>query len=431
MNKTRKILSVVLAIMLIVSIVPVGSAFADNDGKWVSAWSTSPIDASLNDLGLLDQIGVPIALASSRVTIQSTATGSQIRLTFSNQYGNLPLTISGCTVAKATDDHRVIDKDSRETVRFGGKLIKIIPAGQVVTSDPIDIDVVAGEELTVTTYYRGLNVMRTIGLIGGDSYVSAGNFTYLKTMYTGINLKFEADSGSYEVIPSLIGMEVKASQGTDVCVIFGDSTVANEIPRLLEAKLQANGITNVSVTQEAIKGNRLIADGIGAAAKVLGQAGVDRFQQDVLGQAGVKYVIVKLGINDVVHPHCESKIEKGIQPVSLEDMIAGYNQLIAMAHNAGVEIYFCELTPWEGYTRNVFGAGDDVQWCEEFDQLRVDINAWFASSDCAADGWIDMSGMCDPTHPTQLIPGQTPDGIHHNAAGQANFVSLVPVDIFK
>ncbi len=94
MNKTRKILSVVLAIMLIVSIVPVGSAFADNDGKWVSAWSTSPIDASLNDLGLLDQIGVPIALASSRVTIQSTATGSQIRLTFSNQYGNLPLTIT-------------------------------------------------------------------------------------------------------------------------------------------------------------------------------------------------------------------------------------------------------------------------------------------------------------------------------------------------
>ena len=31
---------------------------------------------------------------------------------------------------------------------------------------------------------------------------------------------------------------------------------------MLENRLQASGITNVSVTQEAIKGNRLVADGV-------------------------------------------------------------------------------------------------------------------------------------------------------------------------
>jgi len=431
MKKTKKLLALALALMLTVSLIPFGSASAESaSDKWVSAWSTSPVSASLNDLGILDQIGVPVALATSRVTIVSTASGSQVRLTFSNQFGNLPLTISGCTVAKATADHRVVDGSTRQTVRFGGKLLKTIPAGQIITSDPIDISVKAGEELTVTTYFRGLNVMRTIGLIGGDSYVAVGNYTYLNTMYTGINLKFEADSGSYEIIPSLIGMDVLADEDTDVCVFFGDSTLANEIPRLLEQRLLANGITNISVTQEAIKGNRLIADGVGVAGKLLGATGTERFAQDALSQSGVKYVIVKLGANDVIHPHCESKQDK-LTPATLEEMIAGYNSLIEQAHAAGVEIYFCEVTPWQGYTRNVFNKGDDVQWCEEYDQLRKDINAWLASPDCAADGYIPLTGMSDPANPNALIPSQTPDGIHHNPEGQANFVSLFPIEIFK
>lgn len=45
----------------------------------------------------------------------------------------------------------------------------------------------------------------------------------------------------------------------------GDSTLANVIPRLPSAKLRDNGITGVSVTQEAIKGNRLAADSAGKA----------------------------------------------------------------------------------------------------------------------------------------------------------------------
>lgn len=74
--------------------------------------------------------------------------------------------------------------------------------------------------------------------------------------------------------------------GTHTCVIFGDSTVANELPRLLAARLRADGIENVSVTQAAIKGDRLVADGVGRAAKLLGGAGVKRFERDVLAQAG-------------------------------------------------------------------------------------------------------------------------------------------------
>ena len=430
MKNTRKILSIVLAVMLIASILPMGASAESADDNWVSAWSTSPISASLSDLGVLDKLGVTLAAVSSRVTVTPTASGSQVRLVFSNEFGVTPLTISACSIGVTGSNSKTVQYKTIKNVTFNGKIYKVIPAGQVITSDPIDFAVTVGEKLTVTTYFRGINTQRTIGLIGGDTYAAVGNFTHLSSMALGIPLAISADSGDYQVIPALKGIEVLSDDASACnCVIFGDSTVANEIPRLLEAKLQANGITNISVTQQAIKGNRLVANGVGVAAKVLGEAGVDRFDRDVLQQPGVKYVIVKLGANDIIHPYCESKADK-LTPVTFEEMVAGYTQLVEMAQASGVKIYFAEITPWKGYTRNILGTGDDVQWTEEIDSIRLQLNAWFASDECPADGYIAFPSMADPADCFALAPGFSPDGIHYTAAGQQAFVDDFPIDIF-
>lgn len=432
MKKTKRFLAMALALVMIFAMLPVSTASAKSGSKWVSAWSTSPIDASLNELGILDQLAVPVGAISNRMIIESTASGTQVRFVLSNEYSLVPMNVKACSVGRIVKNDLtdcVMNTLTARTVKVNGRSSFTIPAGKTVTTDPVLMKVTAGEKLCVNIYYKDVTAIRTIGLIGADSYIGFGNTTHSNKV-APIPLKYEADSGSYEITTTLKEMDVKAAAGTETCVVFGDSTVASEIPRLLAAKLRNNGINNVSVTQEAIKGNRLVADGVGKAAKLLGRAGVDRFAEDVLGQAGVTKVIVKLGINDVVHPHCASKADKA-PLASLEDMIAGYQKLIDMAHAQGVEIYFCEVTPWKGYTRNVFGAGDDVQWTAEIDQLRVDINAWLSGGDCNADGFISLSGMSDPADPTQLIPSQTPDGIHHNAAGQANFVSQIDVNLFK
>lgn len=428
MKTTKKILSLVLVVLLLASVIPFGAS-AESNADWVSAWSTSPVSASLSGLGVLDNLGVTLAAVSSRVTVTPTASGSQVRLVFSNEFGVTPLTISACSIGVTGSSSKTVQYKTIKNVTFGGKIYKVIPAGEVCTSDPVDFRVNAGEKITVTTYFRGINTQRTIGLIGGDTYAAVGNFTHISSMSLGIPLSLTADSGAYQVIPALMGIEVLPDAATDNCVIFGDSTVANEIPRLLEAKLLANGITNVSVTQQAIKGNRLVADGVGIAANVLGKAGLDRFQRDVLQQAGVKYVIVKLGINDIVHPYCESKADK-LTPVTVDEMIDGYIKLVEMAHSAGVEIYFAELTPWKGYTRNILGMGDDVQWTQEIDSVRQALNAWFASSDCPADGYIAFPNMADPADIYALAPGFSPDGIHFTPAGQQAFVDAFPIDIF-
>ncbi|MCF0136875.1 MAG: hypothetical protein HUJ66_00760 [Oscillospiraceae bacterium] len=425
----KKLFTVALILILLLSVVPVGAS-ADTADNWVCAWSTSPVEAGLNDIAVLDKLGIALSSVSSRVVVTPTASGSQLRLTFSNEFGTSPLSIGGCTVAATAANQRVLSMTTIKIVTFGGKNTVSIPAGGVVVSDPVKFDVTAGQRLSVTTYFPCFNTQRTIGLIGGNTYAAVGNYTRVGSMLLGIPLELSADSGDYQVIPSLKSIDVLSSDPDACsCVIFGDSTVANEIPRMLETKLRANGVTNVSVTQQAIKGNRLVADGIGTAGKVLGEAGLDRFQRDVLDQAGVKYVIVKLGINDIVHPHCASMADK-LTPVTFEEMVEGYTQLVEMAHAQGVKIYFAELTPWKGYTRNVLGAGDDVQWTPEIDALRQQLNAWFASDDCPADGAVFFPSMADPADIYALNPAFTPDGIHFNADGQQAFVNDFPVDIF-
>ena len=284
--------------------------------------------------------------------------------------------------------------------------------------------------MTVTVFYRGINAMRTIGLIGGCSYAELGNCTRRPLLHLAIPMQHTAETGAYEVIPALTEIDVLAAPGTHACVIFGDSTVANELPRLLAARLRADGIENVSVTQAAIKGDRLVADGVGRAAKLLGGAGVKRFERDVLAQAGADMVLVKLGANDLIHPHCRSK-QGLLTPVTFTQMTAGYRALADMAHAQGVRIWFCELTPWKGYTRNLFGRGDDIQWSPELDALRPELNAWFQSADCPADGYIPLDALADPDDPDALIPAYTTDGVHHTPAGQRALAALIPEDIFR
>ena len=251
--------------------------------RWVSAWSTSPIDASLSEAGVLDRLGVAVTDVSARTAVQLTAGGTHVRLTLSNIFGVLPLHVAACTIALGADDAHGIDPATLRTVTFGGKKHVRIPAGESCTSDPAALPVTAGQTLSVTVFYRGINAMRTIGLIGGCSHAEIGNCTRRPMLHMAVPMQHTADSGAYEVIPALTEVDVLAAAGTHACVIFGDSTVANELPRLLAARLRADGIQNVSVTQAAIKGDRLVADGVGHAAKLLGGAGVKRFGRDVLG----------------------------------------------------------------------------------------------------------------------------------------------------
>ena len=80
-------------------------AEANGNENWVSAWSTSMVDVTIQDVGEnIEKIGVPSIYASSRVAIEPTMSGSKVRLVYSNEYGvsNLNITSSSIAVTAAS-----------------------------------------------------------------------------------------------------------------------------------------------------------------------------------------------------------------------------------------------------------------------------------------------------------------------------------------
>ena len=426
----QRITAAVLGLCLLIAglwISPV-RAEASDDG-WVGGWSTSPVEFNLKKMLDMEWIDCDFGLRNLtfRTRIQPTISGEDIRITLSNEFGTGPLTIDTVSVAKGYEKlPQAVKTWTRKNVTFGGDSSVTIPAGETVTSDPIGMPVDALEYLTVSLFMKRTETMKTYGLIGGDTYIMSGNFAKAATTI-GVPMKMEADFGEYSVIPALTGVEVYAP-GASSAVVIGDSTLANDIPILLAEKLQSAGITDVGILQQAIKGNRLLDDGAGFLGMAYGEAMIERFERDALSQPGVKKIFIKVGVNDIVHPNCES-LKGEARPVTTEEMIAGYEQLIAQAHERGIEVYLFTRTAWRGYTRNVLGS-DDVQWSPEIDQMRQDINEWIRSDACPADGIIDLDFMCTDETAAELRQEYTTDGAHFTAAGQQAVVDSVPVEYF-
>lgn len=67
----------------------------------------------------------------------------------------------------------------------------------------------------------------------------------------------------------------------------------------------------------------------------------------------------------------------------------------------------------------------------ELDALRPELNAWFQSADCPADGYIPLDALADPDDPDaphRVLYDRRRD---HTPAGQRALAALIPEDIFR
>src|SRR5262249_1317652 len=132
----------------------------------------------------------------------------------------------------------------------------------------------------------------------------------------------------------LTGVDVRAPRSTAAIVALGDSNTDGGLtpldtnrrwPDLLANRLLANHQER-RVLNEGIGGNRIVEDGSGAG---LGQSALARFDRDVLAQAGVRYVTVLEGHNDMGQPPIGAPASEA---VTADDLIAGLKQIAERAH---------------------------------------------------------------------------------------------------
>jgi len=147
-----------------------------------------------------------------------------------------------------------------------------------------------------------------------------------------------------------------------------------------------------------------------------------RLDRDVLSQAGVKYVTLLEGINDI------GQTCLGNANASAADIIAGYRQLITQVHVKGLKIFGATMTPFMGALHDTPLAG---YYCDAGEAERGELNSWIRTSG-EFDGVIDFDQATrDPANPLAYRPEfDSGDHLHPNDAGYQAMANAIDLSLF-
>jgi lysophospholipase L1-like esterase len=378
--------------------------------QWVGTWATSPQAASS------EQSPLSVAGFSNQTVrniIFTSVGGNTLRVRFSNTYGQTPLVIGSASIGINLVGAQTVP-GTLHGLTFGGQASTTVPVGQEVFSDPVALKVAAGQDLAVSLYLPSATGPATYHQEGQQvNYVSTpGDFSLdpADTAYTTTTTSwFFVD-----------GVDVRATRKVTGSVVgFGDSitdgaTVSQNSndrwPNILGDRLNATPGSTLSSVDEGIGGNRVLND-----SPCFGESALKRFDRDVLSQSGVRDVIILEGVNDLGFSQVDQTAEGALGPcfapgtnVSAEQIIAGYQQLIAAAHAHGLKIFGATITPFK----------DAFYWDAAAEQKRDTINNWILTSG-AFDGVVNFAAaIASPYDPDIMNPiYDSGDHLHPNDAG--------------
>ena len=349
-----------------------------------------------------------------RMVVRTSVGGSRLRLTLSNAAGIAPVRVGEVHVALHERDSEIIAASDRR-VTFGGHPSFMVQPGALVVSDPVELPLPALAELAVSLYLPEANTAVTTHELGlNTTYVAGGNAagdTALPRAATNLTYFW------------LAGVEVLAPASAGTILAFGDSitdgfsTTPNAHrawPALLAAKLQSDRATaHWGVVNAGISGNRVRRDLVGTSAAA-------RFDRDVLGRAGVRWVVLFEGINDITFSALPGVPDS--ERTTADELIEALSQLVDRAHARGIKVLGATLMPMGGlWLHNA-----------ETERMRQNVNRWIRTGG-KFDAVVDFDAVTrDPQQPERLRPDfDSGDRIHPNDAGNAAMAGAIDTAIFN
>lgn len=372
--------------------------------NWVGTWTASPMACAVKS-------GEPSAGDSTyRNVMRISIGGTGLRVTLTNEFGNSELMVGAARIGVDSGDGTIKPGTDR-ALTFGGRPSVTIPPNGLMVSDEVSMDVPALSTLSVSLYVTDQEIAtRSCHDLGrSTNYVTRGDSTAATKM---------KNARTTSVWNFVKGIEVRADKNAFAIVALGDSITdgyastkdANHRwPDYLAERLQkGHNTTQISVLNQGISGNRVLRNEIGPNA-------IARFDRDVLGQSGARYLVILEGINDI-------NWDDAAQDASAEELIGGISQLIARAHTHGLIVLAATLTPYagtEGYS-------------EKGEQVRTALNNWYRTSG-AVDGVIDFDKATrDTSKPTAFNPAyDSGDHLHPGDAGYKAMADAVDLSLFQ
>jgi lysophospholipase L1-like esterase len=405
---------------------------------WIGTWAAAPQAAIKGRAQTFHN-------QTLRLIVHTSVGGKKVRVKIANTFGDQPLHIGAVHIARRASEAD-IDPASDRALKFHGHSSTTIPPRSMMISDPSDLDVSSLSDLAISLFFPETAALTTSHVLAKQTnYVSA------ETGDATAQVKFLV-AKTITSWPFLTGVDVEASPHGASIVALGSSLTDGDgstkdtncrWPDVLAERLQKAGgeAAELGVLNEGIIGNRLLSDTqsprqtggppplgpvLEELGPALGQSGVARFDRDVLAQAGVKYVILALGVNDMLFP---GSFIPQTESVTAQELIAGNHQLIARAHKKGIRVIGTTIPPFEhALFRDPFY---DHFYSPENEKIRQEVNAWIRTSS-EFDGVIDFDqAVCDPDHPTQILPAyDSGDHLHVNNAGNVAQGNAILLSLF-
>jgi lysophospholipase L1-like esterase len=357
---------------------------------------------------------IPTALENEtvRMTVHMSKGGKKVRIELSNAIGKKPVLLGAVHIALRATGSDIIPKTDH-ALTFGGHGEVSIEPGMLLISDTADLEVPSESDVEISLYVKssggGVTAhslgLHTAGIADGDV---SGNSTLTEKSTTLAYLW-------------LSSVDVIAPKSEFAIVTLGDSitdgfkTTPNTDqawPALLAKRLHEQHHAHaVSVLNQGISGNEVLHDGAGISA-------LARFDRDVLGHPGVKWIVLLEGINDI-NIHGQHSNPGALSP---DDLIAGYRQIIERAHMHGIRVMGATLTPEEG----VWLAGPKGE------ATRNNVNQWIRTAG-AFDAVVDFDKVIrDPQHPARMRPEtDSGDHIHPNDLGNHDMADAFSLAAFS
>ncbi|MGW7427103.1 SGNH/GDSL hydrolase family protein [Streptomyces sp. NPDC054813] len=347
-----------------------------------------------------------------RMVAHSTVDGSALRIHLSNLRGTIPLSVAHVTIGAQAGRATAV-AGSLLPVTFAHRRSVTVPTGGEVVSDPVAMHVKAEQNVLVSIYLPDATSSATWHSDAFDtSYLSGpGDHTA------------EVSDASYVAARTswyyLSGIDVVPTHARGTVVAFGDSITDgyntpagayHRWPDDLARRLA--GTRPMAVVDAGIGGNRVLTD---VPNIWQGVSATKRFAHDALGQAGVRDVILLEGINDIGNNR-----GPGGAPLTAQDLIDGYRDLIRQAHAAGVRIIGGTMLPDKG----------NGYYSDSAEAIRQAANQWIRTSG-AFDGVVDFDkAVADPADPATLNPAyDSGDHIHPNEAGMQALANAVDLSL--
>ena len=186
---------------------------------------------------------------------------------------------------------------------------------------------------------------------------------------------------------------------------------------VLAARLQSAAETrNVGVSNQGIGGNHLLTDGLGPNA-------LSRFDRDVLAPAGVRWLIVFEGVNDLGGLARNGEVTPAEHNALVARVLAAYQQIISRAHAHGIRVMGATITPYVGSEYYHPGPLSEAD--------RQAVNTWIRAAG-NFDAVVDFDAVVrDSQSPDHLLPAyDCGDHLHPSPAGYRAMGEAVPLSWF-